>query len=120
MKVVLTSMGDDLKAAMDPHFGRARKYILFDTETGEWAVHDNTPNLQAAQGAGIQAAEFVARLGAEAVISGHVGPKAFRVLNSTGIGIYLKEGGTINEAIEDFKKGELPEAGGADREGHWV
>ena len=48
MKVVLTSMGDDLKAAMDPHLGRARKYILFDTETGEWAVHDNSPNLQAA------------------------------------------------------------------------
>jgi len=120
MKVVLTALGDNLQAEMDPHFGRARKFILCDTETGEWEMHDNTPNLQAAQGAGIQAAEAVARLGAEAVISGHVGPKAFRVLNSSGIKMYLKEGGTIAEAIEAFKKGALPETGKADREGHWV
>ncbi|MGD9874211.1 MAG: NifB/NifX family molybdenum-iron cluster-binding protein [Kiritimatiellia bacterium] len=120
MRLVLTSLSDDLQAEMDPHFGRARKFILCDAETGKWSAHDNTPNLQAAQGAGIQAAEFVARLGAEAVVSGHVGPKAFRVLNSSGIKIYLKEGGKVAEAIEDFKKGELPEAGGADREGHWV
>ena len=49
---------------------------------------DNTPNLNATQGAGIQAAESVAWLGVETLITGHGGPKAFQVLSAAGIKVF--------------------------------
>ena len=120
MKIAVASMGTDLSSAIDPRFGRARHFLVVDTESGEWACHDNAMNLNAAQGAGIQAGEAVARLGVEAVITGHVGPKAFRVLAAAGVKVYLAGGGTVADAVRQFKAGELKEAAAANAEGHWV
>jgi len=94
--------------------------LIVDTETNERVVHDNAPNLNAAQGAGIQAAETVARLGALAVITGNVGPKAFRALNAAGIKIYLAKEGTVTDALRAFQAGALPEVSVANVEGHWA
>ena len=55
MKVAVTSQDPDLNSAVDPHFGRAKFFIVVDTETGEFSAHDNAQNLNAVQGAGIQA-----------------------------------------------------------------
>ena len=77
MKIAVTSLGESLDSPIDQRFGRARFFVLYDLESGEWTVHDNTQNLEAAQGAGIQAAQHVVNLGVEAVITGHCGPKAF-------------------------------------------
>ena len=84
MKIVVTASGRTLADAMDTRFGRARYFLLVDSDTGTVAAHDNAQNLNAVQGAGIQAAEAVARLGAEAVVTGNVGPKAFRTLAAAG------------------------------------
>jgi len=120
MQVIVTVRGESLDMPVDPRFGRARYFILVNTDTNETTVHDNTQNLNAAQGAGIQAAETVARLGAEAVISGNVGPKAFRTLSAAGIKMYLCPDGTAAEAIRRFKAGELKDASAANVEGHWA
>jgi len=120
MKLAVTAAGRELSSPMDPRFGRARYFIIVDTDTNESAAHDNAQNLNAPQGAGIQAGETVARLNAHAVISGHVGPKAFRMLNAAGIKIYLSGAGTVAEAVRRFKAGELPEASAANVEGHWA
>ncbi len=121
MKVVATSKDGLMESELDPHFGRAPKFILFDTVTGKASVHDNTQNLNAAQGAGIQSAETVVRLGGEAVITGNVGPKAFRALNASGVRILLAPAGrTVRETIEALGKGELQEAAAATKEGHWM
>ena len=73
------------------HFGRAKYFILAHTKTGQATAHDNSPNMQARQGAGIQSAETVAKLGAEVVITGSVGPKAYRALQAAGIKVALVE-----------------------------
>ena len=57
MKIVVTSEGETLESRIDPRFGRAAKFILHDTETGESKAMDNAQNINAPQGAGIQAAE---------------------------------------------------------------
>lgn len=119
MKIAISSSGTTLDAPVDPRFGRAAKFILIDTATGAFEVHDNAQNLNAAQGAGIQSAQNVSQLGAEAVITGHCGPKAFRTLQAAGIKVAVGAKGTVAEAVEAFKKGELKPAESADVEGHW-
>lgn len=119
MTVVITAVGAEMSCSVDPRFGRAKRFMVVDTNTEAFTVHDNTPNLNAAQGAGIQAAETAANLGAEAVITGNVGPKAFRALNAAGIKIFLSTEGTVSDAIRKFKAGELREATAANVEGHW-
>jgi predicted Fe-Mo cluster-binding NifX family protein len=120
MKIAFTTPGDNLDAPLDPRFGRSPRFLLYDTDAGTFEVLDNHPNLQAASGAGIQAAEAVARSGAGAVVTGHCGPKAFHVLASAGIKIYNASFPTVREALEAYRAGRLAEALGADMEGHWA
>jgi predicted Fe-Mo cluster-binding NifX family protein len=120
MKIAVTSRGKELGSAVDPRFGRAGFFIVADTETGAFSVADNEQNLSAAQGAGIQAGRNVVNLGVQAILTGHVGPKAFATLQAGGVKIYAGVSGTVAEAIEQFKAGQLTETTGADVEGHWV
>ncbi len=120
MKIAVTSSGATLDAPVDPRFGRAAWFVVVEVATGAFTVHDNTQNLNAAQGAGIQTAETVSRLGVEVVITGHCGPKAFRALQVAGIQAVTGATGTVREAIERFQKGEVKQATSADVEGHWA
>ena len=119
MKIAVTSQGRDLNSQVDPRFGRAKAFIVVDTETDEFSVHDNTQNLNAVQGAGIQAGRTVVDLGVTAVITGNVGPKAFATLGAANIKIYPRASGTVKEAVEQFKAGQLQLADNANVEGHW-
>ena len=119
MRVVVTSQGTSLDDLVDPRFGRATHFVLVDTDSGEFSGHDNAQNLQAAQGAGIQAAQAVARLGAEAVLTGHVGPKAFATLRAGNLAVYTGVTGTVRDAIKQFQAGQLKLAAQANVEGHW-
>lgn len=120
MKIAVTAMGRDVSSNVDPRFGRAKYFILLDSGSDEVVCHDNVQNLNAAQGAGIQAAETVSRLGAEAVITGNVGPKAFRALNAAGIKIYLCSDGTVTEVMRKFNAGEMKETEKSNVERHWA
>jgi len=121
MKVAITSNGQEMDSELDTRFGRAKYFILVDTESGEHEAVDNKQNLNAAQGAGIQAGQNVVELGAEAVLTGNVGPKAFRVLQAADIKIYLCGSvATVAEAVEQLKAGNLKQVDQANVEGHWV
>jgi len=120
MKIAVTATGKEMASNVDPRFGRAKYFIVVDTDTNESAAHDNAQNLNTAQGAGIQAGETVARLGVQAVVSGNVGPKAFRTLKAAGVKVYLCGQMSVAEAVKKFKAGELQEASAANVEGHWA
>ena len=120
MKIVFTTSGDDLTAPLDSRFGRAPKFLVYDLEGETFVVVDNQQNLNAAQGAGILSVETVARLGATTLVTGHVGPKAFRALQAAGFRIYTTAAPTVAAALELCRAGKLPELGAADVEGHWV
>jgi len=119
MKIIVSADGQGLEAQVDPRFGRAAGFVLFDTQTREARNIDNRQSLNAAQGAGIQAAEAVSRLGAECLITGHCGPKAYRTLRAAGIKVYTGAAGTVGEAIAALEQGRLALAEAADVEGHW-
>ena len=85
MKVAFTTSGNDLSATLGNRFGRAARFLIYNLDTNNFTVIDNRQNLNAAQGAGIQSAEAVARSGAKSLVTGHCGPKAFRVLSAAGL-----------------------------------
>lgn len=119
MRIAITSMDGTLEGKVDERFGRARRIILYDVETKEYSVIDNGTNLNAAQGAGIQAAQNVVRSGAKAIISGHFGPKAFQVIQMAGLDVYSATNMSVKEAIEGFETGKLEKLSGADVQSHW-
>lgn len=120
VKIAITAQGEELSSEMDLRFGRAKWLIVVDAETGDFQSHDNKVNLNAAQGAGIQTGRNIANLGVEAVVTGNVGPNAFKTLSAAGVRIFLAEKQTVQDAIDSFKAGKLKEVSGANVEGHWV
>lgn len=119
MKIAVTAQGDRITDPIDLRFGRTRYLMVVDAETGRFTAHDNVVNLNAAQGAGIQTGRNIAELGVEAVITGNVGPNAFKTLTAAGVKIYLAEQQTVQEAIEAYKNGALKEADNPNVQGHW-
>lgn len=118
-KIAFTTSGTDLAAAMDPRFGRAPHFLLYDLEQKSVQLIDNQQSRSAAQGAGIQAAEIVVRAGADVLVTGHCGPKAFRVLDAAGVVVYNCNAATVEEALSALIAGSLQPASAADVEGHW-
>ncbi|RKY39498.1 MAG: dinitrogenase iron-molybdenum cofactor biosynthesis protein [Candidatus Omnitrophota bacterium] len=109
MRICITSEGESIDSKIDPRFGRCRYFIIADTDTLEFEVIKN-PNINSVGGAGIQSAQLVASKKVKAVLSGNVGPNAFRVLNAEGIDVYTQITGSVKEAIEAYKSGRLKKA----------
>jgi len=120
MKIAFSTSGNDLSAPLDTRFGRAPKFLIFDTDTESVALVDNTQNLNAAQGAGVQSAQNVSASGAEVLVSGHCGPKAFAVLDAADIKVYTSDAATIADALKAYQAGTLKQLTSADVGGHWM
>jgi predicted Fe-Mo cluster-binding NifX family protein len=117
MRIAITAQGQELSSMLDLRFGRAKWIHVVDTETGEHQVHDNAVRLNLPQGAGIQ---NVANLGVEAIVTGNVGPNAYRTLNAANIRVFLAAQQTVEQAVSAFTEGRLQEVEQANVEGHWV
>jgi len=123
MKIVISANGANLDAPASPVFGRCPTYIFVDPDLADedgsipFEAVDN-PAIAASGGAGIQAAQFVVERGAQAVVTGNVGPNAFNVFRSAGVPIYLFGGGTVRQAVEAYQSGQLPTAGDASTPAH--
>lgn len=108
MKIVISATGAGLEANVDPRFGRAAFLLVIDSETGALLeAIDNSEGRDAAQGAGIRAAALVADKGVQAILTGRVGPKAMPVVEKAGIQVVSDVSGTVQEALEEFRKGAL-------------
>jgi len=106
--IAVTSEGPKLTDMVDPRFGRAAGFVVVDLGTMATSYIDNGGSQAMAQGAGIQAAENVAKAGAGVVLSGFVGPKAFQALSAAGIKVVQNvENMTVGQAVDKFKGGEL-------------
>ena len=107
-RIAITSEGPTLTDAVDPRFGRAGGFVVVELATGAATYVDNGSSQVLAQGAGIQAAENLVKAGAQALLTGHVGPKAFTALQAAGVKIIQGvENMTVGEAVAKFKAGEF-------------
>lgn len=118
MKAVVCSTGNTLESMIDPRFGRCGWFVTVDTDTFEFTAAQN-PGAMQAQGAGISAAQVVSSLGAESVVAGNFGPNAFRALSAAGIRIFSGAMGTVKQAVEQLKDGQLQEVSGPTVASHY-
>jgi predicted Fe-Mo cluster-binding NifX family protein len=119
MKIAVSASGPDLESRVDPRFGRAPYFLIVNPDTMEFEVVENQINLQAAHGAGIQAATLVARHRPAVVITGHCGPKAYDTLVAAGIPVILGVEATIRQAVQQYQQGTLQTASAPDVNEHW-
>ncbi len=118
-KVAVSCDGPGLDDPVESRFGRAAGFMIVDPETLEFEYLDNGSSQAMARGAGIQAAENVARSGAKVVLTGYVGPKAFQTLQAAGVRIGQNmENLTVREAVEQYKTGQIEIAQEPNSMGH--
>jgi predicted Fe-Mo cluster-binding NifX family protein len=106
VKICETAKGYTLDAQVDPRFGRCEYFLIVDTETLRYEAIRN-PNIDTGGGAGIQSGQIMAERQVKAVITGDMGPNAFQTLNAAGISVMTGASGSIRQAIEKYKMGEL-------------
>jgi len=117
MRVVVSSQGEGLNAPASPVFGRCPTFVFVDTETMTYEAVPN-PAMSQGGGAGIQAAQLVVNQGAEAVLSGNLGPNAYDVLQAAGVPGFLIQEGTVQQAVDAYRSGRLQPMGGANVAAH--
>lgn len=113
MKISVSATGESLDSDVDPRFGRAAGFVLFDRGTGDVVYLDNSAQRDLAKGTGIKAAQMIAKAGTEVLITGQLGPNASQLLGKSGIKIYACTSGTVREAIQALQEDRLKELGDA-------
>jgi len=99
-------MGDNLDSDVDPRFGRCKYFLIIDTDSMNVKSVSND-SMMASGGAGIQAAQMVAKTGAGIVITGNIGPNAFQTLKAAGVKVITGVNGGIKDVVDMFNRGEL-------------
>jgi len=107
--IAITSSGQNLKANVDPRFGRSQHFLILD-EKGNLEEVISNPGVGARRGAGVQAAQTIADQEVEALITGNIGPNAFSALQTAGIDVFLTGGIAVEDAFEKWQAGNLSKA----------
>ena len=108
MKIAISAEGPTLQDVVDPRFGRAAGFVIYDTETKAFEYIDNGAAQTAAQGAGLMAVETVVEAGVKVVLSGYIGPKALEALQAVGLGtVQDMDNRTVGDVIDEFEAGRL-------------
>jgi len=119
MKIAISSQDGNLSSPVEQRFGRCPMFIIYDTDTGNNEILDNSKSLNSAGGAGIQTAQALSNINVEVIITGHLGPNAHKTLTAAGIKGYTGTGMNAQDAIKAFDEGKLKLIAGADVAGHW-
>lgn len=119
MKIAVSSTGRDLDSPVDPRFGRAAYILIVDTDSMAVEALDNSENVNAFKGAGIQAASMINDKYADVLLTGYCGPNAFKALKAANIKVAGDVGGTVREAVAAFAAGEVSFASEPNAQGQW-
>jgi predicted Fe-Mo cluster-binding NifX family protein len=106
MKLALSATDKDMNSDIDTRFGRCAYFLLVTTEDNQLKSIEN-PNRDAVGGAGIQSAQLIAQEKVDVVITGNIGPNAFKVLYAAGVKIITGVDGKIKDVLARYKRGEL-------------
>jgi len=109
MKIAISTGEENVRALLNPRFGRCEFFALYDTETKEWKFIPNSGSLEG-KGAGIKAAQLVIEQNVDVLLTGDLGPNAADLIAEAGIKVYSLPEITLEEAVAEFEKGNLAAA----------
>lgn len=119
MKIAVTSLGKEIDSQVDPRFGRAQYIVILDQSGAVLEVVDNSQNLNAMRGAGIQTAKLLADRTVDVLMTGHCGPNAFTALKAAGVKVVIEQSGTVKEALARLNRNEVAFTDKPNAEAHW-
>jgi predicted Fe-Mo cluster-binding NifX family protein len=111
MKICISSQGEYRSSNVDPRFGRCAYFAFYDTDSGEYSFEANR-FAAGVGGVGVQTSQYMAEKGVQKILTGQVGPNAFKTLNAAGVEVYPDAAGTVEQAVQAFLKGEFEKTGG--------
>ncbi|MGO9570206.1 MAG: NifB/NifX family molybdenum-iron cluster-binding protein [Desulfomonilaceae bacterium] len=119
MRIAITATGTDVDSQVDPRFGRAQFILILEESGAIVEAVDNSQNLNAMRGAGIQAAKILSDKKVDVLMTGHCGPNAFTTLKAAGIKVGIEQSGTVKDALDRFNRKEVEFADQPNVEAHW-
>jgi len=111
MIIALPTLSEDgLEADLCSHFGQAAFFTLIDSDSGQVTCKPNDGHQQGDGSEQRTPAQQIAGLGAAAVICGGLGSRAVQMLGTAGIQVFAGAQGTVAQALEAHRTGQLQEA----------
>ncbi len=109
MKIVFTAKGETWDSPMDPRFGRAEMFLVYDEKSDKLEVIDNSDSKEMEHGVGGKSSKKMINAGANVVITDNgAGEKALKILKASGIDFYIGAGDmSVKEAYEAYKQNKL-------------
>ena len=121
MKIAVCAKENNSDTTIDSRFGRAAFFAVYDSNTKEINFIPNTQNMQAAQGAGIQAAQTVVDSDATVLLANNIGPKAMKVFKLESVQVYKVSSDTkLMDAITQYTEGKAELLEDANAESHSI
>ncbi len=111
MKIAFTSQGTEWDSMMDPRFGRTEYIVLYDDESKELSIVDNSTVKNEAHGAGTATSQRIFELKPDVLITGNgPGENAANALKHIKMKIFVDaQDMTLRKAYENYKSGKLRE-----------
>ena len=106
MKIAVSADGPTSSATVGHKLGTSRYMLLVDFESGDVEAVPN-PGASGERGAGIQAVVLVSSRDVKVVLTGYCNPGIRSQLAANGIEVLTGVSGTVGEAIERYKQGDL-------------
>lgn len=107
--IAVTATRPSLDSPLDSRFGRCRFFVLVESETDSACETIENSSRQLTGGAGVDAVQFLVERRVSTLLTGRVGPKAKRALDSAGIHVYTGTAATVADLLSDFAAGRLTE-----------
>lgn len=106
MKIAIPVEDDETEIC--PSFGRASLFCIYDTDTKEKQLIDNSA-IASQGGAGIKAAQVIVDEHAEVLLTPRCGENAAKVLQAANIQLYKTDGASVDANIQAFLENRLAE-----------
>ena len=107
MQLAISLLDDKgMDSTVSSTFGSSPFFMFVDVDNGFFKIRPNLIKANSGDSA-IQTARMIAEKNVEAVISSQFGQRAYEVLNTAGIWIYIFLDSIVEEALKAFRRGKL-------------
>lgn len=106
MKIAIPVDEKNLKSKVCVFFGRAPYFLIYDKDTKENKIIENSA-ARSTGGAGIKAAQMIVDSKADVLLTPRCGENAANVLDAANIKIYKTIDSSVKKNIDDFISGNL-------------